>query len=198
MNEFLQTLISLGKKTLQLITEQLAAASNAATTQTTPPAPEAPKPASPEAEETKPVEVETPIVVETPKETAPVNKPVAAIISTTSVITTDNLPQDSIQRRHVLAHLKNILETVKGARPSDSIQSRHYDAEINSQIALSLVCKKTLANAYTEYEVLAKQTKPVITPVAETTVAPTAAPLCVSVVPTDSILRRHYEALQNS
>ncbi len=196
MNEFLQTLISFGKKTLQLITEQLATASNPASTEPTQPAPEAPKP----------VEVETPIVVEAPKKTAPVNKPVVAVTSTTSVITTDNLPQDSIQRRHALAHLKNILEAVKGARPSDSIQSRHYDAEINSQIALSLVCKKALANAYTEYEALAKPTTPVIAAVVteaapvvaetETIVAATEAPL--SVVPTDSILRRHYEALQNS
>jgi hypothetical protein len=108
MNEFLETLISFGKKTLQLITEQLAAASNTTTTTTQPTSSvaEAPKPASPAPEGTKVVEIETPVVTETPKETAPVVKPVIAVSTTATAITTDNLPQDSIQRRHALAHLK--------------------------------------------------------------------------------------------
>ncbi len=197
MNNLLENLICLAKKALKLITEQLAAATEKPQTDVNKPS--TPATAAPVAEVKTPVEttpiVETAAVVEAAPIVAEVSAPVIA------KATTDNLPEDSILRRHALAQLKNILEAVKGARPSDSIQSRHYDAEINSLISQALVCKTALANATANYENLTKTTvetskEEVSVKTAETEAVEPAA--TEANVPTDSILRRHYEALKNS
>ena len=175
MNNLLQNLICLAKKTLKLVTELNKPATPAATvTETKAPV------------ETVAIEESAPVAEKTP----PVVQASAPVVAKA---TTDNLPEDSTLRRHALAHLKNILVAVIGSRPSDSIQSRHYDAEINSQIELCLVCSKALATATANYENLPKisvKTSPV-TIATETEVA-------TNQIPTDSILRRHYEAMLNS
>ena len=191
MNNLLENLICLAKKALKLITEQLAAATEKPQTDVNKPS--TPATAAPVAEVKTPVET-TPVV-----ETAPIVAEVSAPVIAKA--TTDNLPEDSILRRHALAQLKNILEAVKGARPSDSIQSRHYDAEINSLISQALVCKTALANATANYANLTKTTvetskEEVSVKTAETEAVEPAA--TEANVPTDSILRRHYEALKNS
>ena len=191
MNNLLENLICLAKKALKLITEQLAAATEKPQTDVNKPI--TPATVAPVAEVKTPVET-TPVV-----ETAPIVAEVSAPVIAKA--TTDNLPEDSILRRHALAQLKNILEAVKGARPSDSIQSRHYDAEINSLISQALVCKTALANATANYENLTKTTvetskEEVSVKTAETEAVEPAA--TEANVPTDSILRRHYEALKNS
>ena len=223
MNNLLENLICLAKKALKLITEQVATATEKPQTEVNKPS--TPATAAPVAEVKAPVEtpvveetapvleeaavVETsPIIEETaPVETAVVAEPAPVIaevsVPVTAKATTDNLPEDSILRRHALAHLKNILEAVKGARPSDSIQSRHYDAEINSQISQAIVCKTAFANATANYENLTKTTVESSIEEVSVTTAETEAVESVEIAvdtnaPTDSILRRHYEALKNS
>ena len=216
MNSLLENLICLAKKALKLITEQVATATEKPSTPVTPAhVAEVKAPVeTPVVEETAPVleeaaVVETsPIIEETaPVETAVVAEPAPVIaevsVPVTAKATTDNLPEDSILRRHALAHLKNILEAVKGARPSDSIQSRHYDAEINSQISQAIVCKTAFANATANYENLTKTTVESSIEEVSVTTAETEAVESVEIAvdtnaPTDSILRRHYEALKNS
>ncbi len=202
MNNLLENLICLAKKALKLVIEQLATATEKPQTEVNKPS--TPATAAPVAEVKAPVE--TPAVEETAPvieesvavETAPIVAEVSAPVIAKA--TTDNLPEDSILRRHALAQLKNILAAVKGARPSDSIQSRHYDAEINSLISQALVCKTALANATANYENLTKTTVETSKEeVSVKTAAETVEPVATDAnVPTDSILRRHYEALKNS
>ncbi|MEI8208698.1 MAG: hypothetical protein WCG16_05805 [Methylococcales bacterium] len=117
-----------------------------------------------------------------------------------SNITTDNLPQDSIQRRHAISHLHTIIEALKGPRPSDSIQSRHYDALINSLVTQALTDKVALENLHNSYESLPKtvvQVK-VTPPTTQITPIEIETDIIIAAPPTDSILRRHYDTLINN
>ena len=74
----------------------------------------------------------------------PINKPVIAtkpkpelIVKPKTIkkeLSTDNLPQDSTLRRHAVAHLRSLIESLNPVCPSDSTLSRHYDALINADI----------------------------------------------------------------
>ena len=45
-----------------------------------------------------------------------------------------NIPQDSILRRHYLAHIKYMIETVTFPCPSDSVLRRHYEQLVASEL----------------------------------------------------------------
>lgn len=46
----------------------------------------------------------------------------------------DNLPQDSMLRRHYLTHLRATIESLNPPRPTDSSLSRHYDTMILAEV----------------------------------------------------------------
>jgi hypothetical protein len=214
MNKLLQAIISTVKKLYGSLPEQN----------------------SPETPVTKPTTQQNttsqPIVTATAKEEPKVNESIVepvpepvrieevtveASVIEVSKTTTDNFPQDSIQRRHALFRLRTIVETLKGPRPSDSIQSRHYDALINNLVTQALTDKIVLENLYNSYENLPKtlvqadikptaniQESIIKVQVEET---PVTAQIAQSEIntdsfipapPTDSILRRHYDTLINN
>lgn len=114
--------------------------------------------------------------------------------------TLENLPQDSMLRRHTLANLRAMIESLKPPRPTDSNLCRHYDtmliAEIgqclsNDAAMQRLICnyedhKKTLAQQIQEPKAIAE---PLIKAGIshEDSVAPPEKPK----LPEDSMLRRH-------
>lgn len=46
----------------------------------------------------------------------------------------ENLPQDSMLRRHAITHLYAIVESNMPIRPTDSVLRRHYDTMINHEL----------------------------------------------------------------
>lgn len=82
----------------------------------------------------------------------------------------ENLPQDSMLRRHYLTNLRAMIESLKSPRPTDSSLSRHYDSIITAEIeqCLSdqgaierLICnyedhKKTLAQQFQQPKTIAE------------------------------------------
>ena len=210
MNKLLQAIISIFKKSYGSLPEQ----ASQKTTTTKP----AIKPNTVSEPKVKAAVVEEPKVKVSTETQAKAEPAIEAVIKTPTVqvskITTDNLPQDSIQRRHALSQLHNIIETIKGPRPTDSIQSRHYDALVNSLITKALTDKLALDNLHKSYESLPKTLaqaafKPTphiqetVVQVEESTITHTAAvktqtESVISLPPTDSILRRHYDTLINN
>lgn len=65
---------------------------------------------------------------------------------------TGNLPQDSILRRHYLAHLRTMVETLAPTRPTDSVLCRHYDAMIAAKIGQCLNDEKVMDQLISDYE----------------------------------------------
>jgi hypothetical protein len=210
MNKLLQAIISIFKKSYDSLPEQ-------ASPQTTAVKP-AVKPNTVSEPQVKEV-IEEPTVKESTETHAKAEHAIEAAIKTPTVlvskITTDNLPQDSIQRRHVLSKLQNIIETLKGPRPSDSIQSRHYEALVNSLISQALTDKVTLDNLYKSYKSLPKTVAQEVakfnTNIPETVVQAEESPAeqevtaqtelfepVIPAPPTDSILCRHYDTLINN
>ena len=151
----------------------------------------------------------------------PINKPVSAtkpelIVKPKTIkkeFTTDNLPQDSTLRRHAIAHLRSLIESLNPARPTDSSLSRHYDALINAEIEQCTSDKgaierlivtveahkkalpqpvtapiETVVNAEISVEEIIVQAE---APVLEATATEANSPL----PPTDSTLRRHYDTM---
>ena len=119
---------------------------------------------------------------------------------------TDNLPQDSTLRRHAIAHLRSLIESLNPARPTDSSLSRHYDALINAEIEQCIsdkgaierlivtveAHKKALAQPVVNSKIIVKETVvQAETSVLEETTAEANRPL----PPTDSTLRRHYDTM---
>ena len=140
----------------------------------------------------------------------------------------DNLPQDSMLRRHYLTHLRTMIESLNGPRPTDSSLSRHYDSLITTEIAQCssdqnaigrLIChyeahKKALAQQIQKANAVAKplpkaekkredtvvqQEKPKLS---EDSMlkqqTKTSAGSDMPLPPTDSVLRRHYDTMINN
>lgn len=55
-------------------------------------------------------------------------------VSLTPTNTYENLPQDSMLRRHAITHLYAIVESNMPLRPTDSALRRHYDTMINHEL----------------------------------------------------------------
>ena len=55
-------------------------------------------------------------------------------VSLTQTNNYENLPQDSMLRRHAITHLYAIVESNMPLRPTDSALRRHYDTTINHEL----------------------------------------------------------------
>jgi len=55
-------------------------------------------------------------------------------VSLTPTNTYENLPQDSMLRRHAITHLYATIESNMPLRPTDSVLRRHYDTLINHEL----------------------------------------------------------------
>ena len=140
----------------------------------------------------------------------------------------NNLPQDSMLRRHYLTHLRTMIESLNGPRPTDSSLSRHYDSLITTEIAQCLsdqnairllIChyeayKNALTQQVQKANAVAKQL-PKAEKKSEGTVVQqekpkfsedstlkqqtnTSAGSDMPLRPTDSVLRRHYDTMINN
>ena len=86
-----------------------------------------------EREETQPQKASTPAPAPKPKpKPQPEAKPEPVIVYGAHV------PEDSMLRRHFITHLKSIIVSLTGPRPTDSALSRHYDTQIASELETSL------------------------------------------------------------
>jgi hypothetical protein len=136
----------------------------------------------------------------------------------------DNLPKDSMLRRHYLTHLRSMIESINSPRPTDSCLSRHYDSLIIAEIE-QCVCdkgaieqliynyeghKKTSVRQVQKPKILAEPLlKAEINP-EDTVVQPegsvssqntdtnASAESNIPLPPTDSVLRRHYDTMINT
>ena len=150
----------------------------------------------------------------------PINRPLSAtqpaLVVAPKIVkqdSTDNLPQDSTLRRHAIAHLRSLIESLNPARPTDSSLSRHYDALINAEIEQCIndkgAIERLVVTVETHKKALPKSVAAPIEPVinteiivketvvqAETSVLEgTAAEANSLIPPTDSTLRRHYDTM---
>jgi hypothetical protein len=132
-------------------------------------------------------------------ETQSSHKPAATIVSAPIEVSTPEnnclLPQDSILRRHYLAHLCNMLESLAPVRPTDSVLARHYDAMLATKLMHCLNNEKALEQLLNDYE--SNQPAPIVEPstqpqVEVTKITATQDNSCP--LPQDSVLRRHYLA----
>ncbi|MEI6333343.1 MAG: hypothetical protein WCS87_02180 [Methylococcaceae bacterium] len=192
MNEFLQTIIA---KIKQLLNSS--------------PAPVVQAVANKPAASTEPAPIAVPI-------NRPSSATQAAVVVAPKIIkqdNTDNLPQDSTLRRHAIAHLRSLIESINPGRPTDSSLSRHYDALINAEIEQCISDKGAIERLVVTVEAHKKAlAQPVTAPiepvvnseisVEETVVQAEATVLEETAVeansplpPTDSTLRRHYDTM---
>ncbi len=141
MNELLENLISLTKKTTTLILEQLNVVTKKVTAELNKPSNSSPQEAPPVNVATAP---KTETVKEEPAKTAAPEAPkkeVPPVKLTVAPAKTDNLPEDSILKRHAAQLKAAATQTVatKSAPvapakpavsevPTDSILRRHYEA----------------------------------------------------------------------
>jgi len=140
----------------------------------------------------------------------------------------NNLPQDSMLRRHYLTHIRAMIESLKGPRPTDSSLSRHYDSLITTEIAQCLSDQNAIRLLICHYEAyknaLTQQVQkanavakplPEAEKKSEGTVVQqekpkfsedstlkqqtkTSAGSDLPLRPTDSVLRRHYDTMINN
>lgn len=117
-----------------------------------------------------------------------------------SIDSKENLPQDSMLKRHYLANLRAMVESLNPPRPTDSALSRHYDSLIAAEIEQCINDKGAIEQLISKYEdhkkTLAQQIQE-----PETIVEPLLKPEISgedSVIqheypklPEDSMLRRH-------
>ncbi|MGZ8190883.1 MAG: hypothetical protein ACXWTS_06595 [Methylococcaceae bacterium] len=112
----------------------------------------------------------------------------------------ENLPQDSMLRRHYLSNLRAMIESLKSHHPTDSSLSRHYDAMIIAEIEHCLSDKEALERLICNYEAhkktLAQQaqepkTTAVTFPKTEIAREDSVTQHEIPKLPEDSILRRH-------
>jgi hypothetical protein len=86
------------------------------------------------------------------------NKPIVNIESTVRPKTKEtlesigSLPQDSILRRHYLAHLCTMIETLAPLQPTESVLCRHYDTMIAARLDECLGNKKAMEQLIYDYE----------------------------------------------
>lgn len=57
--------------------------------------------------------------------------PVKPLITTAAL---SHIPQESVLRRHMMTHIRYMLETVNAPRPTESVLRRHYEQLISSQL----------------------------------------------------------------
>lgn len=87
----------------------------------------------------------------------PVNEPIVEAKTNKTVTlpskdSNDNLPQDSMLRRHYLANLRAMVESLNPPRPTDSCLSRHFDSLIISKIEECLSDKRAIERLIRKYE----------------------------------------------
>ena len=173
----------------------------------------------------KEVEVETVAVIEKEVEVEIV-APVFKVEKTIPKIN-KQLPQDSTLRRHYLAHLKMMLEVIYTGCPTESALKRHHETFIEAKIEDCLNDKDKLAQLVLNYEIIKttlKQEPLIVETVAEIKHQPQETASChketlpeegvqrrhyltnlrsiiesnYASCPTDSALKRHYEAMINA
>lgn len=66
--------------------------------------------------------------------------------------TSSLLPQDSVLKRHYLAHVCMMIESLVPSRPTDSVLCRHYDAMIAAEIDQCLNDKTAMEQLTHDYE----------------------------------------------
>jgi hypothetical protein len=95
------------------------------------------------------------------KQALPASEPVSGPIVETKTNETvslpskdsnENLPQDSMLRRHYLANLRAMVVSLNPPRPTDSCLSRHYDSLIISKIEECLRDKGAIERLICKYE----------------------------------------------
>jgi hypothetical protein len=113
----------------------------------------------------------------------------------------ENLPQDSMLRRHYLTNLRTMIESLNPPHPTDSTLSRHYDSIISAEIEQCLSDQGAIERLICNYENHKKtlvqqirQTKTIAEPLlkTETTLEDSVAQQENTKLPEDSILRRHF------
>ncbi len=73
---------------------------------------------------------------------------------TATIAETDyqNLPQDSVLRRHHLAHVRYLIDEVTFPRPTESVLRRHYDQLIESELDKCLKSDAHMQKLISRYE----------------------------------------------
>lgn len=95
---------------------------------------------------------DTTVVIPEPKPTIVNIEPSAKPQVKETIENDSSLPQDSILRRHYLAHLCAMIETLAPLRPTESILCRHYDTTIIAKLEQCLSNKKAMAQLIYDYE----------------------------------------------
>jgi hypothetical protein len=112
----------------------------------------------------------------------------------------ENLPQDSMLRRHYLANLRAMIESLNLPRPTDSNLSRHYDTMLSAEIGQCLSNEATMGRLICDYEEHKKtvaqqiqEPKKIIEPLIKAGISheDSAASPEKPRLPEDSMLRRH-------
>jgi len=109
----------------------------------------------------------------------------------------ENLPQDSMLRRHYFTHLRAMIESLKFARPTDSALSRHYNAMIVAEMEQCLSDEVAMERLVCNYEEQKKTVAQQIQ-IPEAAPEPLIEPIKAGInqekprLPEDSMLRRHY------
>ncbi len=118
-----------------------------------------------------------------------------------------HIPQDSVLRRHYLAHIKYMLVSLKSPRPTDSVLRRHYEQLIHSEFQACLRDPARMEMLKSDYEsrraarAALAQTSPEPLAAAAQAPTPVSAPPATQAVdtarpsariPQDSVLRRHF------
>jgi hypothetical protein len=74
----------------------------------------------------------------------------------TKIVATDDnsnpLPQDSVLRRHYLAHLFSMIESLTSPRPTDSVLIRHYEAILAANLVQCLTNNESMNRLLDNYE----------------------------------------------
>jgi len=143
MNELLLTIISKVKKILNISPEPAVQAKEH-------------KPATKPIVDTEPKKepVPKPQVKEPLRSTEPKSELIveSKTNKTVTLPQNENLPQDSMLRRHYLTNLRTMIESLKLPRPTDSSLSRHYDSLINAEIDQYVSDKAAIERLIRNYE----------------------------------------------
>lgn len=140
----------------------------------------------------QPVEVETSVQL-------------ASVGSDTSKSETQSVPEDSVLRRHYLAQQQAQREAITDPYPTDSVLRRHYDALHNLKLErcvkahqaaavtdTSRIVERAVAQAQEQAAEVAPASTDVTTLAAVTTPCTKAALIAKTVMPEDSVLKRHF------
>jgi hypothetical protein len=138
--------------------------------------------------------------------TKPDIKPIAESKTNTTVTlpskdSNENVPQDSMLRRHYLANLRAMIESLTPPRPSESSLRRHYDSLIAAEIEQCINDKGAIERLTCKYEAHTKtltkqqppQAKTLAEPLLKAEISNTGPVVQNETpkLPEDSALRRH-------